>query len=179
MTRLPQILITALATIALVAGCATTTPDIEPDVATTLQNQVVLVAEEAASGNHQAALDRLNDLQAELDEAEAAETVQPARVDAIQVGIDAVRADLTVLIAAAEEAAAAELAAEQARQDAADKAAEEEAAKAAEEEAKQAEKEAREAEKQAEKEAKEEEEEGEESGGPGNGNGPGKDEEQP
>ena len=173
MTRLPQILITALATIALVAGCATTTPDIEPDVATTLQNQVVLVAEEAASGNHQAALDRLNDLQAELDEAKAAETVQPARVDAIQVGIDAVRADLTVLIAAAEEAAAAELAAEQAKQDAADKAAEEAADKAAEEAAKQAEKDAREAEKEAERQAREDEKNNEEPGGPGNGNGPG------
>ena len=173
MTRLPQILITALATIALVAGCATTTPDIEPDVATTLQNQVVLVAEEAASGNHQAALDRLNDLQAELDEAEAAQTVQPARVDAIQVGIDAVRADLTVLIAAAEEAAAAELAAEQAKQDAADKAAEEAADKAAEEAAKQAEKDAREAEKEAERQAREDEKNNEEPGGPGNGNGPG------
>jgi len=173
MTRLPQILITALATIALVAGCATTTPDIEPDVATTLQNQVVLVAEEAASGNHQAALDRLNDLQAELDEAKAAQTVQPARVDAIQAGIDAVRADLTVLIAAAEEAAAAELAAEQARQDAADKAAEEAADKAAEEAAKQAEKDAREAEKEAERQAREDEKNNEEPGGPGNGNGPG------
>ena len=173
MTRLPQILITALATIALVAGCATTTPDIEPDVATTLQNQVVLVAEEAASGNHQAALDRLNDLQAELDEAKAAQTVQPARVDAIQVGIDAVRADLTVLIAAAEEAAAAELAAEQAKQDAADKAAEEAADKAAEEAAKQAEKDAREAEKEAERQAREDEKNNEEPGGPGNGNGPG------
>ena len=173
MTRLPQILITALATIALVAGCATTTPDIEPDVATTLQNQVVLVAEEAASGNHQAALDRLNDLQAELDEAEAAQTIQPARVDAIQVGIDAVRADLTVLIAAAEEAAAAELAAEQAKQDAADKAAEEAADKAAEEAAKQAEKDAREAEKEAERQAREDEKNNEEPGGPGNGNGPG------
>jgi hypothetical protein len=173
MTRLPQILITALATIALVAGCATTTPDIEPDVATTLQNQVVLVAGEAASGNHQAALDRLNDLQAELDEAEAAQTIQPARVDAIQVGIDAVRADLTVLIAAAEEAAAAELAAEQAKQDAADKAAEEAADKAAEEAAKQAEKDAREAEKEAERQAREDEKNNEEPGGPGNGNGPG------
>ena len=173
MTRLPQILITALATIALVAGCATTTPDIEPDVATTLRNQVVLVAEEAASGNHQAALDRLNDLQAELDEAEAAQTIQPARVDAIQVGIDAVRADLTVLIAAAEEAAAAELAAEQAKQDAADKAAEEAADQAAEEAAKQAEKDAREAEKEAERQAREDEKNNEEPGGPGNGNGPG------
>ena len=117
--RRGSILITAGVVVALLAGCAAPTPEVAPDVATELQNQVVLVAEGAASGDHQAALDTLDDLQADLDEDEAASAVQPERVETIQSAIDVVRADLETLIAADEAEQAAQEAAEQAAEEAA------------------------------------------------------------
>ena len=92
----------AAAALAVVfAGCST--PAIDPASASELQDSVVSVAEQAADGDNAAALTKLDELQAQLDQAVEADLITAARAARVQKAIDAVRADLEALVAPAPE----------------------------------------------------------------------------
>lgn len=93
MRRLSSLL-TALALVAVLAGCAATPATLSQQTSTALQSGVVAVAESAAAGDQATALTRLDELQQTLDAALAAGDVSTERAAAIQAAIDAVRADL-------------------------------------------------------------------------------------
>lgn len=95
----------ALAGAALVvglAGCAATGP-LDGSAAAAMQDSVVAVAQLAAGGDPNAANAKLDELQTQLDSAIDGDLVTAARAASIQNAIDAVRADLAALIAAATE----------------------------------------------------------------------------
>jgi len=164
MTRRSMTLITtALAGIALLAGCAST-PDITAEAAEELQTSVVSVAT-LAQTDAAAALTELDALEGRLDAASADGSIQEGRATDIRSSIELVRADLTAAVeaarvaaeqAAAEKAEADRVAAEQA---AAAQAAADEAARQAAEDKAENDKDAKEAEKEAEKERREQEKE--------------------
>ena len=94
MTRL----IAAVLVVGLLAGCASESADLDSDVATTLQSSVVAVAEPAADGDLTTSLERLDAVQEHLDAAIAEGAVSAERAALIQSAIDAVRADLEMLL---------------------------------------------------------------------------------
>jgi hypothetical protein len=92
--RLPAFATALALTVGILAGCASTPPDITDDASVQLQATVVSVAEIAAAGDAAGALAQLDVLQQQLDAAVAAGSVTSERAAAIQSRIDIVRTDL-------------------------------------------------------------------------------------
>ena len=118
--RLPaaSLLVTAVLTAALAAGCSTPPPELGRDAAQQLQSKVLAVTEAAASNDTAGSLKLLDELVVGLEDAAARGEVSYKRHQSIKTSIDAVRADLV-----AQQAAAAEAARVAAEQEAAAKAA--------------------------------------------------------
>ena len=90
-----------LAACLLLAGCAASPEKNYPsEVVATLQAGVLAVTEASASGDPAAAMDRLDELQATLLDANAKGTVTEARFTSISAAITLVRADLERVISA-------------------------------------------------------------------------------
>jgi hypothetical protein len=127
MTQLHTRLTVALAGIVLalttLAGCASAPPELQATAAANFQLSVFDVTTAAKAGEYAAAQAALDDLQADLLTATAAEQVSGTRAAEIQRAINAVGRDLAAAIKAAEDKAAAEATA-QAIADAAAEAAE-------------------------------------------------------
>ena len=81
------------------SGCAQQSgPDYGPDTAAGLQAGVLSVTESAAAGDPDAALARLDELQASLLEQQDAGAVSQSRFESISAAIALVRADLELAI---------------------------------------------------------------------------------
>ena len=87
--------IPTLVVVAALAGCAGTSgAAIDRDASAQLQSAVVTVADHASAGDTTGALAALDQVQAALDQAEAAGTITAERASTVQQNIDVVRADL-------------------------------------------------------------------------------------
>ncbi|MGV8977748.1 MAG: hypothetical protein ACOH17_06875 [Cellulomonas sp.] len=84
----------------LLAGCASSAPDISATTSNELQATVQEIGAAAAAGHHTAAVTLLDTLQSRLDHALAAGRVSGDRGVQIQSAIDQVRDDLGALVAA-------------------------------------------------------------------------------
>ena len=82
----------------VLAGCASPAPELAAPTAETFQASVIEVADLAADGDVTGALARLDELQGQLDDAEAADEVSATRATVIQQAIDLVRVDLEALV---------------------------------------------------------------------------------
>ena len=94
-----RIVAVLFATALMVAGCSSAPTPIDATVSTELQSGVVEIADAAATGDFEAGLTRLDELQAQLDAAIDTGGVTAQAAVAIQTAIDAVRADLVTLSA--------------------------------------------------------------------------------
>ena len=137
MTRRPRLgsmsaVVALVVTLAVLAGCARSAPDLADDAATRLQQDVLTVTQASAVGDLAAARAALDALTSTVTSGRESGEISAERQTEIEASIAAVSADLATLeqAAAAEQASAEKKAAEQA-------AAEQEAAKqaAAEQEA--------------------------------------------
>lgn len=88
----------------VLAGCARS-PDYAPSAAAVLQQEVAVVTNAAAAGKYQAALSKLDNLQALAASDEAKGHLPPQRQAEIDAAINRVRQDLQRAIAAAQQAA--------------------------------------------------------------------------
>ena len=88
-----------LASTLLLAGCANAPVPVDEAVSASLQVGVIEVADAAASGDYDASLALLDELQEALDAAIADDALTAGKAASIQAAIDAVRSDLTELAA--------------------------------------------------------------------------------
>jgi hypothetical protein len=96
----PRVLAIGALTIALLAGCSRTTPDIQESTAKGLQTEVVTIARTASAGDLSGALAQLAALETALRQDTAAGTVTGNRSARIQAAIEIVRSDLQAQLAA-------------------------------------------------------------------------------
>lgn len=103
-------------TLAMLAGCARSAPDLADDAATRLQQDVLAVTQASAVGDLAAAHAALDALTSSVTSGRDSGEISAERQTEIEASIAAVSADLTTLeqAAAAEQAAAEQAAAEQA-----------------------------------------------------------------
>ena len=84
------------------AGCATQDAAYPPATSDALQSGVLTVTQAAADGDPEAALARLNELEAALLDALARDAINQSRFDSVTAAIALVRADLLLAVDALE-----------------------------------------------------------------------------
>jgi len=97
--RLGAVAYIGVAVMVMLAGCAPSSPDdLDANRAVALQESVIGVATLAADGDIEGAVLALDALQADVDEAVAADELSAERLAIIQDAIDLVRVDLAGLV---------------------------------------------------------------------------------
>ena len=121
MTRRPRLgsmsaVVALVVTLAVLAGCARSAPDLADDAATRLQQDVLTVTQASAVGDLAAARAALDALTSTVTSGRESGEISAERQTEIEASIAAVSADLATLeqAAAAEQASAEKKAAEQA-----------------------------------------------------------------